>query len=162
MQLPLFPDLAPPPPTPVWPSTHLRVVRVGENPSQAVNQPALATAYWHQHVRAHPFFDAMKEHLAVLLLNTRQYATGWNLVSVGTLNESHAHPREIFRPAIAAAAYGLVLMHNHPSGDPAPSDADRRITKRIEEAGTLLGIRVVDHVIVGDGRHFSFRESGLL
>ena len=83
------------------------------------------------------------------------------------MNEATAHPREIFRPVIAAGAYGFAIMHNHPSGDPSPSRADESITRRIYEAGQLLQIRLIDHVIVGEpspGRspYYSFREAGLV
>ncbi len=86
---------------------------------------------------------------------------------IGSLNEAVAHPREIFRAAVVASAYGIILMHNHPSGDPAPSEADKRLTRRIKEAGELLRICLTDHVIAGTtegGRqpHFSFRENGMI
>ena len=129
------------------------------------DQPMLASAYWFRHVAAHPFFDTAKEHLAIILLNTKNRTIGWNLVSIGSLNESLAHPREIFRPAIAVAASAFILMHNHPSGESQPSDADRRLTTRIEEAARLLQIRFLDHVIVGaqpSDVAFSFRQSGFL
>ena len=73
-----------------------------------------------------------------------------------------AHPSEVFRAAVIAGAFAVVLMHNHPSGDPTPSDGDRQITKVIAEAGRILRINVTDHIIVGHNRHCSFREAGLL
>ena len=166
--MPTQPDLIPglaAPPAP-WPTAHLRVVRIGEPlPPERIDQPIQSHGYWFRHVAAHPFFDSAKEHLAVILLNTKLATIGWNLVAIGSLNEAIAHPREIFRPAIAAAAYGFVLMHNHPSGDSTPSDADRRLTNRIREAATLLSMSFLDHVIVGaapSDHPFSFRESGIL
>lgn len=86
---------------------------------------------------------------------------------MGSLNESIAHPREIFRPAIAAAAYAVIVVHNHPSGDPAPSTADHSLTRRLADAAELLQIKLLDHVIIGapaDGRepYFSFKEAGVL
>ena len=81
-------------------------------------------------------------------------------VSVGTLTASLVHPREVFREAIRAAAAAVLLVHNHPSGDPSPSEEDRTVTERLVSAGELLGIRVVDHLIVAEGGHFSFREAG--
>jgi len=98
----------------------------------------------------------------VLMLNVRQRIRGHHLVSIGSLNETMAHPREVFRAAVIGAAYSVVLMHNHPSGDPSPSDADLRTTKRLAESGRILGIEVVDHVIVGSNRHLSLRETGIL
>ena len=107
------------------------------------------------------------ESLRVLLLDTRHGLLDDREVSRGSLNESIAHPREIFRPAIALGAYAIAVAHNHPSGDPQPSDADRRLTRRLSEAGTLLQIPLVDHVIIGAKRgeqapYFSFREAGLI
>ena len=89
------------------------------------------------------------ESLKVLLLDTRHGLLDLKEVSRGSLNESIAHPREIFRPAIAKGAYAIAVAHNHPSGDPQPSEADRRLTRRLAEAGTLLQIPLVDHVIIG-------------
>ena len=107
------------------------------------------------------------ESLRVLLLDTRHGLLEHREVSRGSLNESIAHPREIFRPAIAKGAYAIAVVHNHPSGDPQPSEADRRLTRRLTEAGALLQIPMVDHVIIGAMRgdrspYFSFREAGLL
>jgi DNA repair protein RadC len=107
------------------------------------------------------------ESLRVLLLDTRHGLLEEMEISRGNLNESIAHPREIFRPAIAKGAYAIAVVHNHPSGDPCPSEADRRLTRRLVEAGTLLQIPLVDHVIIGarigsNSPYFSFREAGLL
>ena len=90
-----------------------------------------------------------------------------DIVSVGSVNEASAHPREILRPVITRGAYGFVLIHNHPSGDPGPSQADEAITRRLAEASKLMQVCFVDHVIIGrpaPGRapYFSFREAGLL
>ena len=79
---------------------------------------------------------------------------------MGTLTASLVHPREVFRDAIRSAAAAIVLVHNHPSGDPSPSAEDRSVTERLRSAGALLGIRVLDHVIVADSGYFSFREAG--
>ncbi|MFH0828787.1 MAG: DNA repair protein RadC [Candidatus Kerfeldbacteria bacterium] len=89
-----------------------------------------------------------REHFLVLLLNARHEVMGQETVSIGSLNASIVHPREVFRPAVTQAAAALVLVHNHPSGDPEPSDEDLSITKRLVGAGELLGISVLDHVIV--------------
>jgi DNA repair protein RadC len=107
------------------------------------------------------------ESLRVLLLDTRHGLLESQEISRGNLNESIAHPREIFRPAIAKGAYAIAVVHNHPSGDPTPSEADRRLTRRLAEAGTLLQIPLLDHVIIGakiseNSPYFSFREAGLL
>ena len=107
---------------------------------------------------------ADREHFVALLLNRKNAMIGLNTVSVGTLTASLAHPREIFKAAILANAAAIVCAHNHPSGDPQPSSEDRVLTKRLVEAGKLLGIEVVDHIIVGDGTeaYFSFADNNLL
>lgn len=108
-----------------------------------------------------------KESLRVLLLDTKFHLLRTVEVSMGSLNESVAHPREIFQPVLLYSAYAFILAHNHPSGDPAPSDADRRLTTRLFEAAKLMQISMFDHVIIGNEEHgrqpyFSFREAGLI
>ncbi len=108
-----------------------------------------------------------KESLRIVLLDTRMCFIRIHEISLGSLAECIAHPREIFLPIIEHKAYSFVLVHNHPSGDPSPSEADRRLTIRIAEAAKLLQINFCDHVITGipaPGRspYFSFRESGLI
>jgi DNA repair protein RadC len=101
-----------------------------------------------------------REAFHVLLLDGRHRLISVEPVSVGTLTASLVHPREVFRDAIRSAAAAVVLVHNHPSGDPRPSPEDRSVTERLRAAGVLLGIRVLDHVIVADADYYSFRESG--
>ena len=98
----------------------------------------------------------------MLLLNTKLRVKGHHIASVGTLNETVAAPREIFRVAVASASYAIVVMHNHPSGEPEPSEADRQFTRRLRDAGRVLRIELSDHVIIGHNRYFSFREMGVL
>ncbi len=98
----------------------------------------------------------------MLLLDGRHRLIATGEVSVGTLTASLVHPREVFRDAIRNAASALVLVHNHPSGDPTPSSDDLDITRRLSEVGELVGIRVLDHVIVGDGVFTSLADRGLL
>jgi DNA repair protein RadC len=146
----------------------VRVQRVQECPgSLKVDAPEHAVSYWREKLPSASWFDPEREMVVAVMLNTRLAATGHSLVSIGSLNESIVHPRDVFRAAVTMGSYAIVLMHNHPSGDPSPSEADRRVTIRMREAGDLLGIRLLDHVIVGnpqvDARgHFSFREAGLL
>ena len=107
------------------------------------------------------------ESLQVILLDARLGHAGTIEISRGTVNETVAHPREILRPVITRAAHGFLLVHNHPSGDPTPSQADRGLTSRIREAAELLQLRFVDHLIIGrpaPGRQpwFSFRDAGIL
>jgi DNA repair protein RadC len=143
-----------------------KVVSVRECPApeymQHIGTPADAANYWREHIATAPQFNADAECLAVLLLNTRLRVRGHHIASIGTLNEAMAAPREIFRVAVASASHAIVVMHNHPSGEPSPSEADRRFTRQLRDAGTVLRIEVSDHVIIGHNRHFSFRESGML
>jgi DNA repair protein RadC len=108
-----------------------------------------------------------KESLRILLLDTRYQLIRQEEISLGTMNESLAHPREIFRPALVHSAYAVIVAHNHPSGDPTPSEADHRLTRRLAEAASLLQITLLDHIIIGSpqpGRaaYFSFKEAGVL
>lgn len=104
---------------------------------------------------------ADREHAIVLLLNQKNGIIGINTVSVGNLSSSIVHPREVFKPAIVAGAAAIILAHNHPSGDPTPSSDDLLVTKRIKNAGDILGIDVLDHVIIGDGRYASLKAMDL-
>lgn len=106
--------------------------------------------------------DRERERFLALCLNTRNELIREHVVSVGSLNASIVHPREVFKPALACAAAGLVIAHNHPSGDPAPSREDREVTRAISEAGRILDIPLHDHVIIGSDSYFSFKDSGLL
>lgn len=103
-----------------------------------------------------------REHFCTVLLNTRHEVLEIAGVAVGGLDSAQIHPREVFKDAIRRSAAALVLVHNHPSGDPEPSGDDLRITGRLEQAGRVVGIEVLDHVIVGDGRFVSLRERGVL
>ena len=106
-----------------------------------------------------------KEHFLILCLTSRNYLGNLikiEKISVGSLNANVVHPREVFREAIEADAASIVLAHNHPSGDPEPSEDDLKITKRLVEAGKILGIEVTDHVIVAGDKYFSFARNGLL
>ncbi len=103
-----------------------------------------------------------KEHFRAVLLNTKNHVLKTVEISVGSLDASLVHPRECFRPAVAASAASIILMHNHPSGDPEPSADDINITKRLKETGKVLGIEVLDHIIFGAGKYVSLKEKGLL
>lgn len=103
-----------------------------------------------------------RECFLVMLLNTKNSIIGINTVSIGNLNSSIVHPREIYKPAILKGAASIILIHNHPSGDPSPSQEDLDVTRRVSDAGNLLGIPVRDHVIIGDGCFYSFKEHGLI
>lgn len=104
-----------------------------------------------------------REHFWALVLNTRNQLLRTVEVSVGSLNASIVHPRELFKEAVRASAASVVVVHNHPSGDPSPSGADLQLTRRLAKAGEVLGIELLDHVVVGDGGAFaSLREMGVL
>lgn len=103
-----------------------------------------------------------KEHFIGLYLDACHGLVYREIVSVGTLTASLVHPREVFAPAITRRAAALVVAHNHPSGNPEPSAEDRNTTRRLRDAGRLLGIPLLDHVVIAEWRYFSFREHGLL
>jgi DNA repair protein RadC len=108
-----------------------------------------------------------KESLRVILLDTRYHLLRMEEISLGSVNESIAHPRDVFRPAVISSAYAVIVVHNHPSGDPSPSQSDHSLTRRLAEAAELLQIKLLDHIIVGapaEGRlpYFSFKEAGVL
>ena len=134
---------------------------------RALDTPEKCLEFWNSVIATQPDHEPDKEAVVVVLLNTRLSPLGWNRVSLGTVNESNAHPREVLRPVIAGAAYGFVMMHNHPSGDSSPSQSDEQTTRRMVEAAKLMQVRFVDHVITGvsgPGRsaYFSFREAGII
>ena len=103
-----------------------------------------------------------QEKFLVLLLDSKNQLLKCQQVSEGTLNASVVHPREVFAPAMLHRAAWVLAAHNHPSGDPAPSIEDRKLTQALEATGTVMGIPLLDHIIIGDGRYFSFRENGYL
>ena len=119
--------------------------------------PAQVFEFFHHELR-----DNRKELFLTLLLDGKNRITRKVQVSEGCLNQAIVHPREVFAPAVRESAAAIIFIHNHPSGDPAPSREDREITRRLKEAGEIMGIKVLDHIIIGDGAYFSFVESGLL
>ncbi len=103
-----------------------------------------------------------KEHFRVLLLDTKNQIIATEEISVGTLNVSIVHPRDVFKAAIKRNSNSMILIHNHPSGDPTPSNEDINVTNRLVDAGNLIGIKVLDHIIIGDNRYISFKEKNLI
>lgn len=103
-----------------------------------------------------------KEHFMIIMLNTKHRVIAKKVISIGHLNASLVHPREMFKEAIKRSSAAVILVHNHPSGDLTPSRDDLVTTERLKEVGEILGIEVLDHIIVGDNRYLSFREQGLL
>ncbi|AMP20763.1 hypothetical protein AZF37_05850 [endosymbiont 'TC1' of Trimyema compressum] len=103
-----------------------------------------------------------KEHFLVIQLNTKNHILKVETVSIGSLNASIVHPREVFKDAVKNSAASIILGYNHTSGDPHPSREDCQVTERIVKGGILLGIDVIDHVIIGKGNYFSFKEEGMI
>ena len=122
-----------------------------------LNEPASIAYYYMETLRHEP-----KERLLLAMFDAKSNLLGDEVVSVGTVNYSLVSPREIFISALECHAVHIVLLHNHPSGDPTPSDADIQVTYRVMESGRILGISLADHIIIGDNRYMSFRENGLL
>jgi DNA repair protein RadC len=112
---------------------------------------------------ARPIFaelDADKEHFLLLAINNKNRINGYKVISTGTLTASLIRPGDVYRAALHLAAAAVVFVHNHPSGDPMPSQEDQEITRRLKECGEMLAIRVLDHVILGADRYYSFRIEG--
>ena len=145
------------------PTPTLRVSLVREAPSpdpgghQVITGPADVRPF------VENIAEADREHFVVFHLNARHHVIGRETVSIGSLSASIVHPREVFKAAILANSACLLLAHNHPSGDTAPSRDDLELTKRLVQAGEILGVEVLDHVIVGpNGKIESLKEKGLI
>ncbi len=117
------------------------------------------TVYLHFH---ESFLGKQQEELWIAVLDMKNHLIYKQAISRGTLNGSPVHPREVFAVAIRNSGAGIILLHNHPSGDPAPSPEDRKVTLQMLEAGKLLGIPLLDHIIIGTGAYFSFKDQGLI
>ncbi len=136
--------------------------------TQLITTPDEAANYWRANIPTHPYFDPASECFNVLMLNTRRRIMGHTLVSIGTNDTCLVDPKKVFRAAIIAAAAAIVLTHNHPSGDPTPSEADIKVTRDLCRAGQVLKVEVLDHVVIGypplaDRKDFcSLRELGYL
>ena len=141
-----------------------KVVSLRECPTpeslQLCDTPQKAADYWRLHVTANPYFNPECECFTVLLLNTRRRVKAHQIVTTGTHDTILVHPVTVFRLAVMTSAAALVLMHNHPSGEPAPSEADIKVTRDLIRAGQLLKVEVLDHVIIGNPTHASLRELG--
>lgn len=132
-----------------------RLAAAAEGERPMVNSSATAAALVMEDLRYRE-----QECLVALLLDTRNQLIRQQLITMGTLAGSPAHPREIFREAITHSAAALIVVHNHPSGDPSPSEGDLVLTSRLARAGELLGIPVLDHIIIGGGRYVSLKDAG--
>ena len=136
------------------------LVRECETLSQIMDQPELVAQYWRDNIPKADWYDPMKEALVVLALNTRKRIIGHNLVSLGSLDTCVVTPLQVFRPVIAVAGAGVILVHNHPSGDATPSEADVKVTRDLMRAGQLLKIEVLDHIVIGAQEFKSLRSLG--
>lgn len=123
----------------------------------SLDSPKTVANFLYEHFR-----DSFKEEFCILLLNTKNHVIAVQTVSIGTLNQSLVHPREVFRYAILKNANSIILSHNHPSGDPTPRREDILVTERLIKAGEYIGIKVIDHIIVGNARYISLREKDLI
>lgn len=131
--------------------------------TELIVSPEQAVKYWRDNIPQAPWFDPMKEAFVILVLNTRKRILGHNLVALGSLDTCFVSPLQVFRPAIACAAASIILAHQHPSGDPTPSDADIKVTRDLMRAGQLLKIEIADHIILGSqDSHTSLRALGHL
>jgi proteasome lid subunit RPN8/RPN11 len=141
-----------------------KIVSLRECPTpqemQLCETPTEAAAYWRAHITQHPYFNPECECLVVLMLNIRRKIRGHYFVSVGTMDTVLCDPKSIFRLAVMASAAGIIVMHNHPSGESSPSQADIQVTRDLIRGGQLLKIDVVDHIVIGNGNHSSLRELG--
>ncbi len=146
-------NLTPKPPKPPKLVPEFKVLRLSEASvpyeDSMLDRPEKIAAIWPVLVVPAPWYDPEKEALVVFLLTAQLRVKGWNLVTLGLINQTLIGAREVYRPAIVGAAAHVVLAHNHPSGDSKPSADDIRATREMAEAGRLIGIPLLDHVIVG-------------
>lgn len=134
-----------------------RVARVKNEARPTFASPKDAADYMMDRLRFH-----LKEHFFVLHLDTKNRLIGEEIVSIGSLDSSIAHPREIYKTALKKSAASIICLHNHPSGDPTPSFDDVKVTRRLVEAGQILGIELLDHIIIGENCYISMQEKGWL
>ena len=135
--------------------------KIMEGIDKAMTNPGIFARVLKSILKTYKVTDREKEHFWCIGLNTRNNIKYIDLVSLGTLNSSLVHPREVFRLAIYKGVSVLIIGHNHPSGDPAPSNEDIKITQRLIEAGRIIGIEVLDHVIIGGTGYYSLKEHGI-
>lgn len=141
------------------PIVHVELVREGriQYSPDAIKTPNGATQVFRSLLG-----NRDREVFAMACMDTKMRITALNIISIGSLNTSLVHPREVFKAAILANADGIMLCHNHPSGNPKPSDEDKKMTNRLIDAGKLLGIKIYDHLILGEDTLFSFKQEGLM
>lgn len=134
-----------------------RIARTSACASLDFKNPATIAEYYMETLR-----HEEQEMLFCMMLDTRNHLLGEEMITRGTVNASLISPRELFLTALSYHAVYMILLHNHPGGDPSPSKEDQNVTRRIVQAGELIGIQVLDHIIIGDRRYFSMRENHML
>ncbi len=134
-----------------------RLAVSSEEARPAIGSPADAASLVMEELRHQD-----REHFLALFLDARNRVIARSIISIGSLQSNIVHPREVFKEAMARSAASLIVLHNHPSGDPSPSEDDRLITARLKEAGNLIGIPLLDHIIIGAGKFVSLKEKGAL
>lgn len=133
-----------------------RIARKSAKRGLSLNHPQTIADYYMEQLR-----HEEQEQLFCMMLDTKNHLLGEEMIFKGTVNSSLVSPREIFLSAVSYHAVGILLIHNHPSGDPSPSEADLDFTQRIKDAGELIGIPLLDHIIIGDCKYLSFRQEGI-
>ncbi len=137
---------------------HIKLIKEGQPEySVEIKSPIDAVSFFQKQIGASP-----QEHFVALFLNVRNGLLGWREISKGTLNANLVHPRETFLPAIQLCAAAIIVAHNHPSGQTEPSQEDKAVTRRLKEAGKILGIELLDHLIVSEDSFTSLKEQGAL
>lgn len=135
----------------------MRMAATAAEKSLCFHNPSSVAGYYMERLR-----HEKKECVLLLLLDSKEHLLEEELLSIGTVNASMLSPREVFLSALKAEAVHIILLHNHPSGDPSPSRQDREITDKIRQIGEMMDIPLIDHIIIGDNKYMSFREAGLL
>ena len=137
---------------------HVKLVKEGRPIyAKAISTPSDMAAFFKKKIG-----NQIQEHFVGVYLNARNVPIGWRCLSIGSVTAAFLHPREVLLPAIKLAAVSIILGHNHPSGDSSPSKDDIELTSRIVEAGKIMGIEILDHLIITDGQYLSFKEEGIL
>ena len=129
---------------------------MAKNPINRITQASDVFDLFHERLK-----NEKQEHFYIIMLSTKNHIIGEHLVSKGVLDAAIIEPREVFRPAIKSAASKIIILHNHPSGDPQPSPEDIDVTKKLIEAGNTLNIKLLDHVIIGNGKWWNYREDNI-
>ena len=134
-----------------------RIAKEKHEPNTKISSPLILSQYFMELLR-----HEQKECFVVTFLDAKCKMMGYQIISTGSLTASVVHPREVYKIAIQKSAYSIIVLHNHPSGDPSPSKEDIQITERLKKVGELIGIPLLDHIIIGDGIYRSFKEESYL